>query len=221
MPFLSLLFWSVAYAALLVVCKFTYASFFEWLLHRFVMHKKLFGEYAYNAHDVVHHGEFGWNQTYHLINEKTQRKEKIPMAIWNGPLLIVIASVPSFWLSSHFDRWEIFLGQFFVLCLYYGLYEYMHWCMHLPKKRKIERTGVFFRLNGHHLLHHRYKNRNFNVVLPIADVLTGTLLLRSGVSFKQAEGPSVPSVQPKLDPRKWYTLRRWYTHQLGISKAAK
>ena len=54
-----------------------------------------------------------------------------------------------------------------------------------------------FRLNGHHLLHHRYMGKNFNVVLPLADLCCCTLLLRSRVAFAQAQGPSVPDVQPK------------------------
>jgi hypothetical protein len=41
-------------------------------------------------------------------------------------------------------------------------------------------------------------HRNFNVVLPLADLCLGTLLLRSKVQFKQATGPSVPNVQPKV-----------------------
>ena len=41
-------------------------------------------------------------------------------------------------------------------------------------------------------------SRNFNVVLPLADLCLGTLLLRSKVHFKQAQGPSVPNVQPKF-----------------------
>jgi hypothetical protein len=79
---------------------------------------------------------------------------------------------------------------------YYGTYEYIHWCMHLPKARVIERSGLFFRLNGHHLLHHRYMHKNFNVVLPLADLCLGTLLRRSKVSFAQTRGPAVPDVQP-------------------------
>jgi hypothetical protein len=41
-------------------------------------------------------------------------------------------------------------------------------------------------------------HKNYNVVFPLADLLLGTLLLRSKVKFKQAEGPSVPNVQPRL-----------------------
>ena len=54
----------------------------------------------------------------------------------------------------------------------------------------------FFRLNGHHLLHHRYMGKNFNVVLPLADLCLGTFILRSKVAFPQAQGPAVPNVQP-------------------------
>jgi sterol desaturase/sphingolipid hydroxylase (fatty acid hydroxylase superfamily) len=79
---------------------------------------------------------------------------------------------------------------------YYGAYEYLHWCMHLPRERRVERSGLFFRLNGHHLLHHRYMGKNFNVVCPLADLCLGTLLLRSPVAFAQATGPAVPNVQP-------------------------
>jgi sterol desaturase/sphingolipid hydroxylase (fatty acid hydroxylase superfamily) len=68
--------------------------------------------------------------------------------------------------------------------------------MHVPRKRNLERSGIFFRLNGHHLLHHRYINKNFNVVLPLADLCLGTLLLRSKVKFRQARSP-VPDVQPR------------------------
>ena len=92
------------------------------------------------------------------------------------------------------------LGSFLAVAAYYGVYEYIHWCMHLPKKRNVERSWIFYRLNGHHLLHHRYMHKNFNVVLPLADLLTGTLMLRSKVCFAQALGPRVPNVQPRNHP---------------------
>jgi sterol desaturase/sphingolipid hydroxylase (fatty acid hydroxylase superfamily) len=81
---------------------------------------------------------------------------------------------------------------------YYGMYEYIHWCMHLPRERRLEMSSLFRRLNGHHILHHRYVlNNNFNVVFPFADWLFGTLLLRAKTPFPQVEeGPSVPDLQP-------------------------
>jgi sterol desaturase/sphingolipid hydroxylase (fatty acid hydroxylase superfamily) len=72
--------------------------------------------------------------------------------------------------------------------------------MHLPKQRRLEKGRLFQRLNGHHVLHHRYMHKNFNVVLPIADLVLGTLLLRSKTRFAQVTGPSVPDLQPLAVP---------------------
>jgi sterol desaturase/sphingolipid hydroxylase (fatty acid hydroxylase superfamily) len=120
------------------------------------------------------------------------------MAWWNGPVLIAVGMTPFLLVALMSGKWGILCGSLLAGCAYYGAYEYMHWCMHLPRKRNVERSGIFFRLNGHHLLHHRYMGKNFNVVLPLADLCFGTLLLRSKVNFKQAEGPSVPNVQPRM-----------------------
>ncbi len=172
-----------------------YASQLEWLLHRFVMHRPL-GPFTYpfKKHAQVHHRVFSFDHTYHL--QKTEDRHTIPMAWWNGPLLILIATLPALFVSWWLHRWSLCITVGLVIAAYYGAYEYLHWCMHLPKRRGVERTGLFFRLNGHHLLHHRYMNRNFNVVLPFADLCLGTLLLRSKMRFRQAMGESVPNVQP-------------------------
>jgi hypothetical protein len=151
--------------------------------------------YPFRRHALVHHRIFKSDHTYHLINVKD--KETIPMAWWNGPALVTIASAPFLLLAWWVGSWGMLCGGALAVSAYYGAYEYIHWCMHLPRRRHVERSGIFFRLNGHHLLHHRYMNRNFNVVLPLADLCFGTLLLRSKVHFKQACGPSVPNVQPR------------------------
>ncbi|HEV7927385.1 MAG TPA: fatty acid hydroxylase [Verrucomicrobiae bacterium] len=173
-----------------------YGSLFEWILHKFLMHRPIGPiTYPFKAHALVHHRIFKYDDTYHLINEKD--KQTIPMAWWNGPVLVAIASLPFVLVSLLGVNWGMLCGAALAISCYYGAYEYIHWCMHLPKRRHVERSGIFFRLNGHHLLHHRYMNKNFNVVLPLADLCLGTLLLRSKVHFRQASGPSVPNVQPK------------------------
>lgn len=193
---MDLLFWStVGFMAAVV-----FSSFFEWVLHRYVMHRPIWNfQYAFRAHAVVHHQIFKADHTYHLVDEKD--KHTIPMAWWNGPVLVLMCQVPFLVWSMFSHHWSIVLGSFISCSAYYGAYEYMHWCMHLPKKRNIERSGIYFRLNGHHLLHHRYMHRNFNVVLPLADLCLGTLLLRSKISFAQATGPAVPNVQPRQKKR--------------------
>ena len=155
-------------------------------------------DYPFRKHALIHHQTFRADHTYHLIHESD--KETIPMAWWNGPVLIVVGQLPFAIVCLYLGNFWFLLGTTLASSVYYGAYEYIHWCMHLPKKRSIERSGIYFRLNGHHLLHHRYMHKNFNVVLPLADLLLGTLLLRSKVSFAQATGPSVPNVQPKIKP---------------------
>lgn len=185
------LLWCVAGLTIGVV----FASFFEWVLHKYVMHRPVGNfRYAFHAHAVVHHKTFKADHTYHLVDDKD--KETIPMAWWNGPVLIAIGVLPFVLISWLLGQWAVALGGFLAFAGYYCTYEYIHWCMHLPKERRVEKPWLFRRLNGHHLLHHRYMHKNFNVVLPLADLCLGTLMVRSKIRFAQATGPSVPDVQP-------------------------
>jgi hypothetical protein len=173
-----------------------FASFFEWTLHRYVMHRPVGKfDYAFKAHAIVHHHVFKADRTYHLINE--QDKETIPMAWWNGPVIVLLNSIPAGLVAWWVGSWMVVIGTVSAFCLYFAAYEYTHWCMHLPKARRVEKSWLFYRLNGHHLLHHRYMHKNFNVVMPLADLCLGTLLLRSRIKFPQATGPAVPNVQPR------------------------
>ena len=184
---------------LLITAVVVWASFFEWALHRYAMHRPL-GKftYAYQAHALVHHGLFKADRTYHLSAHENQADSKtIPMAWWNWMVLVPLAASP-FILAGFFGGKSVTFVALAVIAGYYGLYEYFHWCMHLPKGRRLERLGVFRALNGHHLLHHRYPNRNLNVVLPLADFCCGTLMPRAPQPFKQPVHPSVPDVQPSI-----------------------
>jgi hypothetical protein len=189
----EILFWP----AIGFISSTVYASFFEWTLHRFVMHRPLGSfRYPFESHAIVHHKVFRADESYHLINPHDAKT--IPMAWWNGPVLVLVAMVPFAVAAWSMGHWGFYWGALSACAGYYGTYEYIHWCMHLPKKRHVERSGIFFRLNGHHLLHHRYMHKNFNVVMPLADLLLGTLLLRSPIHFKQPVGAAVPNVQPRL-----------------------
>lgn len=151
-------------------------------------------DYPFKSHTLVHHRISKADHTYHLVHEPD--KKTIPMAWWNGPVIVALCQLP-------FLLWSLFSHERGILCgaglaytLYFAACEYMHWCMHLPKKRHVKRSEIFFRLNGHHLPHHRYARKNFNVMLPFADLCGGTLLMRAKDAFAQAHGPSVPNVQP-------------------------
>jgi hypothetical protein len=165
----------------------TWASIMEWCVHRYIMHRRIpWFSYPFEKHALVHHRVFGSNHTYHLIDEKD--KKTIPMAWWNGPALIIAATSPfiliglalglslGWWLAA--VSLSLLIGT--VCAGYYGAYEYLHWCMHLPKGRWFEDTRVFQWLDHHHLLHHKWQGKNLNVVCPIADYFFGTLVFANG-----------------------------------------
>jgi hypothetical protein len=188
------------YFGLVVVIATVSGSIFEWTIHRFIMHKRFWGVgFAYEKHAITHHGIFKADETYHLLENGDSKHISMPW--WSGPVLISILLVPVTFLSTLLSWWVV-LAIFASVCVaYFYVYEYMHLCMHLPepegKPRWIERRGFFKFLNGHHLLHHRYPEKNLNVVLPLGDLLFGTLILRAPKKFPQPRGQSVPDVQPQ------------------------
>jgi hypothetical protein len=181
------------------VIAIVFASFFEWAWHRYVMHRPIPGfSYPFKSHSLTHHRIFRADDTYHL--QDPAHRHTVHMAWWNGPALIAICEVPFLVTSWITGFWGVAFGSLLAFVSYYGAYEYLHYCMHVPRQRNMERSGLFFRLNGHHLLHHRYMDRNLNVVLPLADLCFGTLVRRSKVHFSQARGPALPDVQPLQPP---------------------
>jgi hypothetical protein len=184
-----------------------YASLCEYILHGQLMHtrRNLF-PYPFISHETVHHRHFRADDTYHA-HSKEDRK-LVPMAWWNCLVLVPSWSLPILPLSFLFySELSLWFKSLAVLAAYYGAYEYLHWCMHVPKekRRMIERLPligwVFRYLNGHHILHHRFykfkgKKWNLNVVLPFWDWVLGTLMVKSPKKFLQVKGPSVPDLQP-------------------------
>ncbi len=179
-----------------------YASVFEWTLHKYVMHRPLGRfRYPFETHALTHHKLFGSDFSYHL--QPSVKRQKIRMAFWNGPVLSIVGMVPFVAAAIIVDicagRSEMYavLAVGVVISIgYYLVYEYLHWCMHLPRDRRVERSRIFRMLNGHHVLHHRHKGTNFNVVFPFADAVLGTLLVRARKPFPQVRGKAVPDVQP-------------------------
>ena len=151
---------------------FAYASFFEWALHRYFMHT-LIWEYPFRAHALTHHGLFRADYSYYL--QRKEDEKKVTFAWWNAPGLYLI-NLPVILLATHFFGWPAFIGGSLSLAAYYGLYEYLHWCMHVPQDRRLERVWSFRWLNAHHHVHHLYALKNLNVVFPLADWVMGTLI---------------------------------------------
>jgi hypothetical protein len=154
------------------VCFFVYGSFFEWTLHKYLMHQPRW-QYPFRAHALVHHGLFRTGAQYFLSDAKVIRK--VRFAWWNAPMILLLHIPAILYLEYLFDS-SILFGALAAIAVYYFLYEYLHYCMHIPKGRWLETTVWFRWLDSHHHMHHKRHFSNLNVVLPLADVVLGTLI---------------------------------------------
>lgn len=158
---------------------FVWSSLFEWTLHKYVMHRPFFGlRYPFKTHALTHHRVFDWDDTYWL--QKEEDAPLVTFAWWNAPVLIgmnlpLMAGVSALacgWMTGAF--WGASAGAAGAMSFYYFLYEYLHWCMHVPGERWFSKMAWFKYIDDHHRMHHKKPTRNLNVVMPLADFLFRT-----------------------------------------------
>src|SRR3989304_2723672 len=77
---------------------FFYASFFEWVLHRFLMHQPIWS-YPFKSHALIHHGIFRSGPTYFLTHDEDLKK--VRFAWWNAPMILGL-HVPLLLWIEHF-----------------------------------------------------------------------------------------------------------------------
>jgi hypothetical protein len=176
---------------------FVYASLFEYVYHRWMLHRRYrpFRE-AYRTHSLLHHQVFGGDTTYHVQHEGD--RDLILFQWWQGPLLVAVHA-PALWGLQVITGLPVLASGLAALAVYFVLYESLHWCMHNPAGRWIERRSAFQYLDAHHRLHHGRWRVNFNVVLPIADLIFSTFAratpvteMGSSASCRVANGPPPP-----------------------------
>lgn len=152
-----------------------FASFFEWLVHRDVLHKRRWPmEVIYDQHTPMHHMVYVEDDMA-LRSVKEFRLILIPAA---GVLGIVLAAAPGAFLVARF--WSPTAGCLFLLSGSFSMvsYEVLHLCYHAPKESFIGRLWLIAVLRAHHARHHdpRLMQRyNFNVTVPLFDWIMGTM----------------------------------------------
>ncbi|MGO8673521.1 MAG: fatty acid hydroxylase [Capsulimonadaceae bacterium] len=159
------------------VVYFLYGSYFEWVFHRYMLHSPKLCYRTFNAHTLVHHQTYKGDDTYHTHDE---HPEKVAMDWWSV-LAMVGFHLPFFWLIQKVTGIPSLWGGVGAIIVYYGLYESLHWVMHVPDaSRWLSRFGWFRFIDDHHRVHHKYMLSNLNVILPLADLTLGTLRDRNG-----------------------------------------
>lgn len=159
------------------------ASIIEGLLHQFVLHtaqrKALFGVLysAFRAHAIEHHPAYR-DKNYHRPAPADEKR--ISLEWYTLPLVLIVTS-PLTWLAWKYFGIVCGIAVPVTLSGYYFLYETLHWLMHFPLKsgrprwfQRIAPIRWYFEwFNKRHFIHHLVDDRNFNVVFPIYDWLTG------------------------------------------------
>jgi hypothetical protein len=151
------------------------ANFFEWRVHKHVLHRRFWPfEVIYDKHTPMHHMIYV-EEDMALRTKEEFRLVLIPAA---GVLGIVLAAAPIAIVIARF--WSGAAGWLFLLTasLFMVSYEVLHLCYHAPADSFIGRLRIIQVLRAHHAKHHdpRYMQRyNFNVTVPLFDWLMGTM----------------------------------------------
>jgi hypothetical protein len=156
-----------------VVC--VLANFFEWRVHKHVLHRRRWPfEIIYDKHTPMHHIVFTEDDMA-LRSAQEFRLVLIPAA---GVLGIVGAAAPFALALGHFWSWAA--GWLFLVTasLYMVSYELLHLCYHAPSHTFIGRSPAIRWLRRWHAKHHdpRFMQKwNFNVTIPLFDWAMGTM----------------------------------------------
>jgi hypothetical protein len=145
----------------------------------------------FTAHTLVHHQLCKHDDTFHVT--EPEQEEALTFQWWAAPILIALNMLPYAVAALLFHGWgnpvwtAVMCTVGGIVLLYYFAYEGFHYLMHKPSLPWIERRGFFKFIEKHHKLHHVYMGKNFNVVLPLADLLLGTLVLSDPLPAKVTE----------------------------------
>ena len=160
-------------------------SFLEHQVHRSLMHRRNFlsrrllsFNKTFEHHAILHHGQYSKvfddkpvaaGEDRHLrLSIREGFLEVLPIAA----LLAVISLEGAIILEI-------------VVCMHHFIWNKIHIEMHKPEKRFFSDWPVYKCLARHHYLHHKHPDKNFNVVLPLADYVLGTNIRASNSDLNE------------------------------------
>lgn len=187
---------------LLVIPVAIAGNFVEWGMHQHVMHrlKDVWAIRAiYDRHTRQHHQYFTDNDfIIHSVKEF-----RIVFFPWR--LLAVLAAAGALlgWLASLV--WNANAGYvvFVTMIGHYLVYEFMHFCCHVPENWFVRNVPFVNTIRRHHKAHHNMgimMHVNMNLTFPIADWALGTSDLKRGLLGHLFNGYSEKHVKEELKP---------------------
>jgi hypothetical protein len=173
---------------LAVPVTFLFANFFEWRVHKHVLHRRRPPlSLVYDRHTPMHHVVFVEDDMA-LRSAKEFRLVLMPAF---GIAGVVLATAPFALAVAHL--WSAGAGWLLLVTasLYLVSYEVLHLCYHAPATSFVGRLRVIRALRAHHARHHDptlMQRWNFNVTVPLFDAIMGTLAPRAGEGSAGSRG---------------------------------
>jgi hypothetical protein len=175
----DLRWWELA----IVPVTFLFANFFEWWIHRFVMHRpsqvKAFRA-IYNRHTLMHH-QFFTEQEMRFADHHDWRVTFFPpYALVTFTMMSIPPAIILGWLVSPNVGWLLISTTTSM----YLIYEFMHFCCHVDDNWFVRNAPFVNTIRRHHTAHHNQSimmERNMNLTFPVMDWLLGTSDLDRGL----------------------------------------
>ncbi|HUL61377.1 MAG TPA: sterol desaturase family protein [Anaeromyxobacteraceae bacterium] len=163
--------WQLALVPLFVA----FGNAVEWHAHRGLLHRRTrFVEVMYIRHSVQHHRLYV-GDAMAIRTARELRFVLLPSyAVF--AVLAVAAPIPvAFALAGQRNLAALWIAS---AAAYLLAYEWLHLLCHLPEDAPVARLAAVRALRRHHRLHHAphlMQRWNFNVTLPLWDLVRGTL----------------------------------------------
>jgi hypothetical protein len=150
-------------------------NFNEWHIHRNILHRRFWPlEVLFWRHTPEHHVIFVRDD----MAMRSTREFRLVLIPFYGILAIFVTTLPItaalwFFVSSNLALLWVAATMGYVVA-----YEWLHLAYHLPESNPIGRNRLIRWLRGHHAMHHTpelMQRWNFNVTVPFADWLLGTI----------------------------------------------
>jgi len=187
---------------LLVLPVFVIGNFFEWFMHRYVMHRlvDVFALRAiYDRHTRQHHHYFTDNDS----TIDTTREFRIVFFPWR--VLAVFATMGL--VFGNLAGWLINPNAGYILFItmvgQYLIYETFHYCCHVHENAFVANMPFINTIRRHHTAHHNQgimMKYNMNLTFPIADWFMGTSDIKRSLLGTLFNGYSDRHVREELKP---------------------
>lgn len=160
--------------ALVVLPTLLFANWFEWWSHKEVMHRpRRFFPKLYQKHTLMHHAMYDEVD----MTAKDHRDRAFVLLpstdIMGLAVCTMLLTIPLSFLVGTNVACLITV----TLVLYTLAYELTHLCYHLPPEHPVRKLPFMDKLAANHRHHHNPRimaNGNFNVTVPLFDLIMGT-----------------------------------------------